>query len=76
MQPGRMLTRFEYTLQMHETAITLNKVAVHLGWNLASLEEARPVDWTNLAFSWQPTQSVSVDLVARNIPAASCSTMP
>jgi len=65
-----VLTRFEHALQIDETAVTLHKIAVHFRRNLSGFEEARAVEWTNLAIRGKPTESVRVDLIARNISGA------
>jgi len=65
-----MLPCFEHAFQIHETSVALHKIAVNLGRNLASLQQPRAVHRTNHAIGSQPTKSVGVDLIARNLPAA------
>ncbi len=67
---GGVLARFEHAFQIHEAAVALDEVAVGLGWNLARLQQPRPVDGPHLAIRRQPAQGIGIDLVAGNVAAA------
>ncbi len=67
---GSMLARFEHALQIHETAVALHEIAVDLGRDLARVQQPRAVHRTNSALRWQPTEGVSIDLIAGDVAAA------
>ena len=65
-----VLARFEYALQVHEAAIALDEVAVHLRGKPALVEQAGPLDGAVLAVTGQPAQGVRVELIARVVSVA------
>ena len=67
---GGVLARLEHALQIDEAPVALDEVAVDLGRDLAGVQQARPVQWANLAVRRQPAQGIGIDLVAGIVAAA------